>query len=241
MKFRSLAAGAALCLCATPLFAQGTDTNTTRRDTTMRPAGAETGRMHERREGRAEERRERRRARARMRGTVAGLGRVEFLALQQQLRDDGCGVRHVTGRMDANTRTAIRRCMTKYNVTTRNVRALLDSMHIGFGPTDTPPSMATARGGVMAGGEMREERHETPRMERMERARERRMNRRGMRRGMMRDTTMMRGRMNMGDTTMMRHDTMPGMTPTMRDTMPMRHDSMPMGTTPPRPPGTTTP
>ena len=44
-----------------------------------------------------------------------GLSRVEVLALQQQLRDDGCGSSHISGRVDATTRADVRKCETKYN------------------------------------------------------------------------------------------------------------------------------
>ena len=103
MKFRAVAAGAVLCLCSSPAFAQG-------------------------------------------------LSRVQLLALQQQLRDDGCGMRHVTGRMDATTRRAVRQCASKYNVSNPTPASLLSAMNIGFGPNDQMPTLSMARSGEAAGG-----------------------------------------------------------------------------------------
>lgn len=80
------------------------------------------------------------------------LTRVQLLALQQQLRDDGCGVAHVTGRMDATTRKAVKNCMSRYNVTSGGAAALLAAMNIGFGPNDQQPSSADAAGGGMPSG-----------------------------------------------------------------------------------------
>jgi hypothetical protein len=66
-----------------------------------------------------------------------GLTGVQFLALQQELRDRGCGTSRVTGRADAATRRAIRICAGKLNVA-NNARAVLIAMNIGFGETDIP-------------------------------------------------------------------------------------------------------
>ncbi|MDP9177142.1 MAG: hypothetical protein M3O61_05630 [Gemmatimonadota bacterium] len=68
---------------------------------------------------------------------AAGLSGVQFLALQQELRDRGCGVRGVTGRLDGATRSAIRTCAQRLNVA-NNARAVLVAMNIGFGETDIP-------------------------------------------------------------------------------------------------------
>lgn len=76
-----------------------------------------------------------------------GLSRVEVLALQQQLRDDGCGVSHVTGRLDAMTRSAIRKCQSKYSGAT-DARSMLAAMNIGFGNGEQTPSLAVARSGA---------------------------------------------------------------------------------------------
>lgn len=60
-----------------------------------------------------------------------GLTYTQLLALQQQLRDEGCGIDHVTGVLDAATRRAIAQCKKKYGVT-GNGRDLLIAMNIGF-------------------------------------------------------------------------------------------------------------
>ena len=66
---------------------------------------------------------------------AAGLTAAQFLALQQELRDAKCGNNHVTGRLDAATRTAIRNCARKLGVA-NNAAAVLVAMNIGYGPTD---------------------------------------------------------------------------------------------------------
>jgi hypothetical protein len=68
---------------------------------------------------------------------AAGLSGVQFLALQQELRDRGCGNSHVTGRLDGPTRGAIRTCAQRLNVA-NNARAVLIAMNIGFSETDIP-------------------------------------------------------------------------------------------------------
>jgi peptidoglycan hydrolase-like protein with peptidoglycan-binding domain len=80
----------------------------------------------------------------------AGLNRIQFLALQQELRDQGCGVTNVDGRYGPSTRRAIATCAKKFN-TANNAAALLAAMNIGFGPNDTPPA-APAGGGGGGGG-----------------------------------------------------------------------------------------
>jgi peptidoglycan hydrolase-like protein with peptidoglycan-binding domain len=79
----------------------------------------------------------------------AGLNRIQFLALQQELRDQGCGVTNVDGHYGPQTRRAIATCAKKFN-TANNAAALLTAMNIGFGPNDTPP--AAPSGGMAAGG-----------------------------------------------------------------------------------------
>jgi len=69
----------------------------------------------------------------------AGLSRVQFLALQQELRDQGCGVTNVDGRYGPQTRRAIATCAKKFN-SANNAAALLQAMNIGFGPNDNPPT-----------------------------------------------------------------------------------------------------
>ena len=76
----------------------------------------------------------------------AGLSKIQFLALQQELRDQGCGVTNVDGHYGPQTRRAIATCAKKFN-SANNAAALLTAMNIGFGPNDNPPS-----GGAKAGG-----------------------------------------------------------------------------------------
>ena len=66
---------------------------------------------------------------------AAGLTAAQFLALQQELRDAKCGNNHVTGRLDAATRTAIRNCARKLGVA-NNAAAVLVALNIGYGPSD---------------------------------------------------------------------------------------------------------
>jgi hypothetical protein len=70
---------------------------------------------------------------------AAGLTPAQFLALQQELRDRNCGLAHVTGRLDAATRTAIRTCAKKLGVA-NNAGAVLVAMDVGFGPSDVNTS-----------------------------------------------------------------------------------------------------
>jgi hypothetical protein len=79
----------------------------------------------------------------------AGLNRIQFLALQQELRDQGCGVTNVDGHYGPQTRRAIATCSKKFN-TANNAAALLTAMNIGFGPNDNPPMAKT--GSDMGGG-----------------------------------------------------------------------------------------
>jgi hypothetical protein len=68
-------------------------------------------------------------------GGAAGLSGQQFLALQQELRDRKCGNNHVTGRLDAATRIAIRNCAKKLGVA-NNAAAVLVAMNVGYGPSD---------------------------------------------------------------------------------------------------------
>jgi peptidoglycan hydrolase-like protein with peptidoglycan-binding domain len=83
----------------------------------------------------------------------AGLGKIQFLALQQELRDQGCGVTNVDGHYGPQTRRAIATCAKKFN-SANNAAALLTAMNIGFGPNDNPPAgksgMSGASGGTAA-------------------------------------------------------------------------------------------
>jgi len=62
---------------------------------------------------------------------AAGLSGVQFLALQQELRDRGCGNNHVTGVLDAPTKSAIKACAKQLNVA-NNASAVLNALDIGF-------------------------------------------------------------------------------------------------------------
>jgi hypothetical protein len=66
---------------------------------------------------------------------VAGLTGPQFLALQQELRDKGCGTNHVTGNLDAPTRHAISVCAKKLGVA-NNAGAVLVAMNIGYSDAD---------------------------------------------------------------------------------------------------------
>lgn len=70
---------------------------------------------------------------------AAGLTGPQFLALQQELRDRKCGLRHVTGRYDAATRSAVRRCAQKLGVS-NNAGAVLVAMDVGYGSGDIQSS-----------------------------------------------------------------------------------------------------
>lgn len=77
---------------------------------------------------------------------AAGLTGVEFLALQQELRDRGCGNAHVTGRLDATTRRAISKCAKQLGVA-NNARAVLTAMNIGYSePAAAAPPPAGGTG-----------------------------------------------------------------------------------------------
>jgi len=91
----------------------------------------------------------------------AGLSKIQFLALQQELRDQGCGVTNVDGHYGPQTRRAIATCAKKFN-SANNAQALLVAMNIGFGPNDNPPtgggtSGTTSSGSTMSSGGMASE------------------------------------------------------------------------------------
>lgn len=81
----------------------------------------------------------------------AGLSKIQFLALQQELRDQGCGVTNVDGHYGPQTRRAIATCAKKFN-SANNAAALLTAMNIGFGPTDNPPVGKSADNSMSSGG-----------------------------------------------------------------------------------------
>lgn len=160
-----------------------------------------------------------------------GLTRVETLALQQQLRDDGCGTTHITGRVDATTRADVKKCETKYSGASTPT-AMLTAMNIGFGNGITAPTLASARGetagSMSAGGTSAGAMHEN--MDRnMKRNMKRNMDRnmdRNMKRNMnrtMRDSTMMRD--SAGRRHMMRDSTMMRRGAHMRDSTTLHHGS----------------
>lgn len=66
---------------------------------------------------------------------TGGLTGSQFLALQQELRDAKCGLPHVTGRLDATTRIAIRNCARKMGVA-NNAAAVLVGFDIGYSAAD---------------------------------------------------------------------------------------------------------
>lgn len=70
---------------------------------------------------------------------TAGLTGPQFLALQQELRDRHCGNSHVTGRLDAATRIAIRNCAKKMGVA-NNAGAVLVAFDIGYSSSDVNTS-----------------------------------------------------------------------------------------------------
>ncbi len=80
----------------------------------------------------------------------AGLGKIQFLALQQELRDQGCGVTNVDGHYGPQTRRAIATCAKKFN-SANNAAALLTAMNIGFGPNDNPPAGKSGMSGTSGG------------------------------------------------------------------------------------------
>jgi peptidoglycan hydrolase-like protein with peptidoglycan-binding domain len=81
----------------------------------------------------------------------AGLSKIQFLALQQELRDQGCGVTNVDGHYGPQTRRAIATCAKKFN-SANNAAALLTAMNIGFGPNDNAPTRGTADNSTTSGG-----------------------------------------------------------------------------------------
>src|SRR5438045_9707960 len=83
----------------------------------------------------------------------AGLSKIQFLALQQELRDQGCGVTNVDGHYGPQTRRAIATCAKKFN-SANNAQALLVAMNIGFGPNDNPPTGGGTSGTAAGTSEM---------------------------------------------------------------------------------------
>ncbi|MEO5902398.1 MAG: hypothetical protein ABIQ55_00115, partial [Gemmatimonadaceae bacterium] len=71
---------------------------------------------------------------------VAGLSGPQFLALQQELRDKGCGKVHVTGKLDGPTRRAIAICARKMGVA-NSAKAVLVAANIGYSDADVMGKM----------------------------------------------------------------------------------------------------
>ncbi len=135
-----------------------------------------------------------------------GLSRVELLGLQQQLRDDGCGVTHITGRMDAMTRSAVKKCESKYSGAT-DARSMLAAMHIGFENGNPDPTMAMANSGGMSSTMTDSMGHHMRRgMKRMMKDSTGRMMRHDMKRMMKDSTGRMMRRDRMRDSSTMSHD-----------------------------------
>ena len=72
---------------------------------------------------------------------AAGLTGVQFLALQQELRDRGCGNSAVTGVYDGATRRAVAICAKRLSVAA-TAPAVLVAFNIGFGESDVAPKPA---------------------------------------------------------------------------------------------------
>ncbi|MGI9139621.1 MAG: hypothetical protein ACR2GJ_00730 [Gemmatimonadaceae bacterium] len=75
-----------------------------------------------------------------------GLTKIELLALQQEMRDRGCGNKRAPGVMNAETRRAIRTCSQRMNV--NGARALLAAFNNGFASHDSPPPSRNDRAPV---------------------------------------------------------------------------------------------
>lgn len=120
MKLRILAVAAGFVMLPAIAHAQGTDTTATRTSTSK---GADCPRGCPTSKG------------------AAGLTGVQFLALQQELRDRGCGNVHVTGVYDAATRRAVAVCAKQLSVA-NSAPAVLAAMNIGYSAGDigaSPP------------------------------------------------------------------------------------------------------
>ena len=66
------------------------------------------------------------------------LSRIQLIALQQQMRDDGCAVKHVTVQWDAPTRQGLLCEQRRLGINGGPLQVLY-AMNIGFRPGDTPP------------------------------------------------------------------------------------------------------
>jgi hypothetical protein len=98
---------------------------------------------------------------------AAGLTGVQFLALQQELRDRGCGNGHVTGWLDAPTRKAISVCAKRLGVANK-AAAVLAAFDVGFAASDL--GAGTGGGGMASEGSKAEESKESVKTEKAEKA-----------------------------------------------------------------------
>jgi len=73
-----------------------------------------------------------------------GLSRVEFFALQQEMRDRGCGNQTAGGALNAETQRALRVCAERLGVAATGT-AVLHAMNIGFSPNDNFAAMQARR------------------------------------------------------------------------------------------------
>ena len=147
MKLRMLVVAAVCCLVIPVMsHAQGTDTAAVKKapmsNKTDCPMGCPTSKG------------------------AAGLTGVQFLALQQELRDRGCGNSHVTGWLDAPTRKAISVCAKRLGVANK-AAAVLAAMDIGFSASELGTAMGMG-GGAASEGSKAEEAKESPKTERAE-------------------------------------------------------------------------
>ncbi len=98
---------------------------------------------------------------------AAGLTGVQFLALQQELRDRGCGNAHVTGWLDAPTRKAISVCAKRLGVANK-AAAVLAAFDVGFAASEL--GTGTGGGGMASEGSKAEESKESAKTEKAEKA-----------------------------------------------------------------------
>jgi hypothetical protein len=82
---------------------------------------------------------------------------VQFLALQQELRDRGCGNAMVTGTYDGATRRAVSVCAKRLGVA-NNAGAVLVAFNIGFSEGDVGKATGTAEAKESPGTEKAETR-----------------------------------------------------------------------------------
>jgi peptidoglycan hydrolase-like protein with peptidoglycan-binding domain len=141
MKLRILVVAAGFVMLPAIAHAQGKDTTAAKgKDTTAAPTAAPTA-----------ARKTTSRSTDCPRGCptskgAAGLTGVQFLALQQELRDRSCGNTSVTGVFDGATRRAVATCAKQLKVAAK-APAVLVAMDIGYSAADvgvaSPPPGTT--------------------------------------------------------------------------------------------------